>query len=340
MVSDEREGHEAQPDEPQNISGFVARVLNQLSLSAWLPGAFLVSGVALIVQFQVQDALTFENAAEVIEENWLPLLVLALPTLVVSTLLTQAFSFEAIRALEGYWRRPGPPTWIRSALTRWQSWQMRRLRQRLEKLTLMTFKRTQPALIAAGTDARVLIAVEAELLGVEPPSGLTKKLRREVAELEWWNLSSPWDTARLLDTVRELEGYPAHARLMPTKLGNVIRATEDELVNTGGDVEGFVLRNRMHAPPRLQLHHDQFRMRLDMYCTLVFVSGVLALAALIALRDLQRWEVAVATLAFAAVSWVSYGAAISSARGYCKALRVLDEVVGTAQTNAASHASS
>lgn len=118
---------------------------------------------------------------------------------------------------------------------------------------------------------------------------------------------------------------------MPTQLGNVLRSTEARLKHAGGDVSSFALRRRKLADARTQLQHDQFRTRLDMYCTLVFVALFLAVLSPWLLRDvahghredLVRWLMPSAL--FLALAFASYKAAVAIARGYCSILRVMDD---------------
>src|SRR5262249_34431043 len=107
---------------------------------------------------------------------------------------------------------------------------------------------------------------------------------------------------------------------------NLIRATEDDLDNAGDDVQGFVLRQRNRVSRRIQIQHDQFRTRLDMYCTLVFVCISLTVITPVALAGrVDVIAIAITTASFAVMAVASYLAAIASAGGYCMALRQMDE---------------
>ena len=106
-----------------------------------------------------------------------------------------------------------------------------------------------------------------------------------------------------------------------------MRSTEDKLVNVDGDVQGFVLRRYAMAPRHVQLQHDQFRNRLEMYCTLVFVSTLLVVLtpAILFGSSIGLAAMAMISGGFAALSVASYLAAIASAGGYCAALREMDK---------------
>jgi hypothetical protein len=99
---DSGQGSESAPPAPDGISALVAKVLDQLSLSAWLPAGLLAASLSLLLQFRSQGTANVETALRAIADSWRVVLLLAVPVLVLGTLATQAFSFGAIRALEGY----------------------------------------------------------------------------------------------------------------------------------------------------------------------------------------------------------------------------------------------
>ena len=106
-------GSEAKADttsvSPEGISAFIARVLDQLTLSAWLPAALFTAAAAVLLQFRRQRSVNVLHAVGVLAADPVRVLVLMIPLLVLATVVTQAFSFEAIRTLEGYWHRRGLP---------------------------------------------------------------------------------------------------------------------------------------------------------------------------------------------------------------------------------------
>ncbi len=106
---------------------------------------------------------------------------------------------------------------------------------------------------------------------------ITETDRRKLQFLNWRTRCSPIVMSRVYHLSRAEEDYPADHRVLPTRLGNIMRSTEDRLTGAQDDVEGFALRHRQGVSPRVQLQHDQFRTRLDMYCTLFYVSLVLCL---------------------------------------------------------------
>jgi hypothetical protein len=113
-------GPDAATSAADGISAFVARVLDQLSLSAWLPAAFLTASLALLLQFRADKSASPLRAVRDLTADPVRVLVLIVPALVLATVVTQAFSFEAIRALEGYWHRRGPASLARKVMIKRQ----------------------------------------------------------------------------------------------------------------------------------------------------------------------------------------------------------------------------
>lgn len=319
--------------EKGGLSDFLARVLGQLALSAWLPAALLTISLAVLVQFRVQHSMNVADAVKALSEGGLTVLALTLPVLVCATLLTQAFSFEAIRTLEGYWRRSGPPSWLRSCLIRWQANRKRRLHAKRIAASSSAFLKVRPVLLKTISPS-VVNALECSAVEAAAPA-LSDDDAAVLASLKWWFKCDPRDMARVDSLLWAEKDYPSESRILPTRLGNVIRATEDKLHGAGDDMEGFAMRRREMVSQRVQIQHDQFRTRLDMYCILVFVAGIVAIAApLILLVDVSAhsygWvEVLVVTLAFGLLSLSSYHAAIASARGYVTVLQQMDASAGS-----------
>jgi hypothetical protein len=316
---------------PSGVSAFVARVLDQLALSAWLPAAFLTTGIAVLLEFRSTKSASVPTAVEKLTAHSLQLLVLMIPLLVLATVVTQAFSFEAIRALEGYWRRRG----IVSLAYRFMVGQHVRRKnaivERRRRESATAFIDALPRVLYGNDEVngRVVKAVVSALSGrnEERPKLEGKEVEVFTDTLRnWRDEVDAWRLARVDRLVDEQNSYPEDSRILPTKLGNLIRRTEDDLKHAGGDVRSFVLRQRDTVSYRIQIQHDQFRTRLDMYCTLVFVSVALAaLAPAILVGRVGILALVITTGSFVVMAVTSYLAAIASARGYCTALKMMDE---------------
>ena len=123
---------------------------------------------------------------------------------------------------------------------------------------------------------------------------------------------------------RHLLDYPLPHRVLPTRLGNVLRHHEDA-TNVKG-IENLVEARFERLPFSLRLSHDEMRGRLDLYCSMTLVwilVGVLALVRFTLERAHGRWDVnahwpyglAVAAICFIG-ALITYRAAIASARYY------------------------
>ena len=316
----------------------MAQILGQLSLSAWLPAALLTLAGTTLIQFHLQGTLNVSTALDQGRKVGWALVLLTVPVLVIVTLVTQAFSFEAIRLLEGYWRRPGPASWLRSGMIRYHGWRKSRLRRKRLEARRDAFATARPRLLLGNTDPAIVDALERQAIGASAPRHvvLSDAQKRTLKALQWWYLCDAHVLARADRFSALLADYPERdSRTMPTRLGNVIRAAEDGLKNAEGDLEGFAHRNRHLVSARVQQQHDQFRTRLDMYCTLVLVAALLSVTAPVLLLGEvvdhgYGWGVAAITGGFALLCVSSYYAAIASARGYAVALRQMDRAKGDA----------
>lgn len=316
------------------LSELVARILGQLAISSWLPGGFLVVALVALGTFRAQESLDLAEALEALKgtDTQLMFLFWALPVLVVVTMLTQAFSFEAIRILEGYWSHRGPVGAVRGWKTQRQLRRKRRMHEERIRESSRIFVESRHMWLERGASGPLVDALE-RLAGGLSIADLPEDLQRSALRRKWWTYCDPADVARVQDLEIAERGFPLRdARTMPTNLGNILRAAEDGLRNTGGDLEGFVLRNRGNASARVQQQHDQFRTRLDMYSTLVFVSLLLGAAYPAALWGVvpvaERPGVILAGVAFLGLAVVCYRATIAAAKGYTVTLRQIDQMSG------------
>lgn len=308
------------------LSAFVARVLDQLSITAWLPSAFLTVAGAFLLQFRAQRSLNFAVAANNLTKHPPTVLILAVPVLVSITLVTQAFSYEAIRILEGYWQRPGAASILGNLMIRWQVHRKASVHDRRISAREKAFSHARPRLLKGNVPHELVNALEAKALAIPLPP-LTPEQKARLDKMNWRSKCNAWELARI-DHLLMLEGYyPEDSRILPTRLGNILRASEDKLRHAGQDLEGYALRLSDSASVRVRQQHDQFRARLDMYCILVFVSGLLAILTPVLLveRSIKVWEIVVLFAGFAVISLSSYQAAIASAKGYCVALKEMDK---------------
>jgi len=316
---------------PDGISAFIARVLDQLTLSAWFPAALLTASIAVLLQFRSDRSANVLTAVHALTADPIRVLVLIIPLLVIATIVTQAFSFEAITTLEGYWRRRGPANLARTLMIRRHVYRKKSIERRLKRASERAFYVAEPRMLRDGIPFPVVNASKARALQlVEPP--LTAGEKELFNETNWREWSDAWLISKIEHLRKAWDAYPPGMhRILPTRLGNLIRSTEDRLKHKGGDVQGFALRRYAMASRLVQKEHDQFRNRLEMYCTLVFVSSSLLILTPAILLGSSIDIVAIAIIAggFAALGEASYLAAIASAAGYCSALKEMDKEISS-----------
>jgi hypothetical protein len=305
------------------LSAFVAKILDQLSLSAWLPGTLFAVSVTVLAKFQGRGDINLAAVISDVSKNWVTVLVWTTPVLLLSVLVIQASSFAAIQFLEGYGAARGLGRWCRTGLIRWQAGRLERLERRIGRIRRRAFDDSVDRW--KGEVPEVVMALRAAAYGLGEMK-LNEEHEKRLGKLKWETECAPWRMARLAEMEERVKEFPAPHRLLPTRLGNVMRATEDGLTHARGDVSQFALRRRSLILPRVQVQHDQFRARLDMYATLSVVSALLVVLSVILLvwGDVDWQQVALVAAMFAAFAVLAYRAAAATARGYCTILRVMD----------------
>ena len=326
------------PSPPEGFSQFVSRVLDQLSLSSWLPAALLVSTGAVILELRSQEEIDVAQAVIDLTAKPLGILIVVIFALLTATMLLQAFELTAIRILEGYWPPIASSLGLTGMMVRIHLARRDALQRRLIKRRVRAFRAAREVLLDAGTDQAVLeyhrVSAAGETFAVRPTEAVVA-----AAEALDWRPFAPASRLRSYESVeRSLNIYPKPHRTMPTKLGNTLRAGEDGIRDLGhGTLRTFVIRHWHLLPREIQVLHDEYRNRLDLYCTLVFVCAAIAAGGGALLWTAKGGAVAgwVVFAVFLASAVASYRAAITSAVGYTGALHAIDTHVGAAKTEAA-----
>jgi hypothetical protein len=327
----------------ETLSQFVARVLDQLSLSAWLPSAALVLLVAFVVQLgAVLDAQSpppprgpvaaIGQALGAIAKMKLGGALLLVAAVVVLTIVTQAFSFEAIRTLEGYWGTSRVVEWVASRRCDHYRKVCDKLQSRMTALTEAAWcgaaceieRRQQDALEHGGSveiTPDMISVLGARARGRMPIVTLTKKEEAGIGDIDWHEYASPELIRRRQNVDNRFRDFPELRRMLPTRLGNVLRHHEAE---TGREsVESLVQEVFDVLPLSLRIEHDEQRTRLDLYCSMTFVIALIALIA--AARFAARhWTYSVGAIIVGAVGVaLMYRAALASARAYGRLLLLI-----------------
>lgn len=399
MSSGEETGRPSRPGKEvtESLSQFVARVLNQLSLSAWLPSASLV--LALLVIFQLAAALDRQDAAAEsttaatsqpsstatagvpspttprispqpgLTVNSTPvgtpshdasgtpgdadpsqghgvgaaftstvnsiadtdfggaLLLFAL--VVVLTVLTQAFAFEAIRTLEGYWGTWPPVEAVARLRTRRHEKTAARLRRRLRtevrhslKVAARAIAKDQDRARRAGNANADSLKWTTEHLAHMRASAGEYKTRPRISDADraiangipWQHFAGGEELRRQRNLEKRLQDYPEKGRCLPTRLGTLLRKFEDDTEYE--PVETFVVKLYDRLPGVLKSQHDDHRNKLELYASMVFVcAAVTAVGVLRLVADHRGSAFALIGIGLVA-AWTSYRAAIASGRQY------------------------
>ena len=116
------------------------------------------------------------------------------------------------------------------------------------------------------------------LLRRTSPVKLSHDNRIRAESIPWEHYAPPELVRRRRNLIRRLGDFPAEpSRIRPTRLGNVLRAYEDQ---TGREpVETFVLEVLDQLPLDLRAEYDENRNRLDLYCSMIFVAAFTAVFA-------------------------------------------------------------
>jgi hypothetical protein len=331
----------------ESLSQFVARVLNQLSLSAWLPSAALVLLVDFVGQLGTVLGTGRPGAAGAIGSALSRMsgigvggAVLLVVAVIVLTMLTQAFSFEAIRVLEGYWGTATAAEWLGRRRASWH-------RRRLKKLATRRRELTEEAWLAAKVKieeledqrrqarrrpeltAAMIARLEARVLGTFPAGRrLSPGQLARIRGYDWQRHAPAELLRRRVNVDKRLSDFPRPERTLPTRLGNILRAHEDQV--GGESVESYVQRVFDKLPPSLQENHDEQRTRLDLYCSMVFVVGLSGLTG-VAILAPRHWPYAASTAGAALIGmWLMHRAALATARAYGQLLVTIATVAAAA----------
>jgi hypothetical protein len=322
--------------EAPGLSQVLGTVLQQLSVSAWVPAAMLVGNVALLLQLSADDNYNVAQAVKGLAGKPLGTVIILIFSLILATTVTQAFEFEVIRFLEGYFDSANRLVQVVMA-ARIQRHEGKR--HRLEcKLKEATKKARKPAV----DRMREFPAYDTKVLDYLADDSATSdgsvddEVSERADETDWTPHASASAMYRIDSTTARLKSYPEKSRILPTRLGNVLRATEDNIeLEEGENVEGYVVRNYDQLSAALKGQHKDYRTRLDMYCCLVLVFSILAVTSVAALvRISPLWEMAVAVIVYVSMACLSYEAAIATARAYGLILQEIPEYLARQRESA------
>lgn len=306
------------PESP-GLSQILGKVLQQLSVSAWVPAAMLIGNVAVLVQLRANRSYDISLAVKDLAAKPLGTLVILAFSLILATVVTQAFEFEFIRFLEGYFD---------SANRLIQAIMTVRIRRHASKRRRLEAKLARANRIACRAALSEMLKYPA--YNQLPLDYLIGELRTgdeqrgdeavtKASDAADWQQYAPSAEQFIIDsTTAKFRSYPESNRLLPTRLGNMLRASEDKIdLGEADNLEGYVIRHYDEISPALKSQHDDYRTRLDMYCSLTLVFVALAAASIVALYPISPlWGMTIVIAAYGLMTYISYQAAIASARAY------------------------
>lgn len=301
---------------PEGLSAFLARVLDQLSVSAWLPSALLVFGGYLLGHLRRSDG-HLGPALEGVGATRFEALVMLLAAVIVLTTVTQAFEYGAIRVLEGYWGFGRVRQWLADLLAHRYVVREARASAVRSQLVQRAFQSARPGFVRAVNDMTIVDFIEADILDRNAKPVLTSAQEQEMDQLDWRTFASPAAMRRLGEHERQIRQLPSSHRIMPTLLGNTLRSHEDRASGQlGGSVQGMVHRTYHRLPLHLQVEIDQFRNRLGLYASLVATTALLVLSSAVVVMPVDVTSGAIAASGGLVLAVVFYRASVSSAEAY------------------------
>jgi hypothetical protein len=329
---------------PTGLSPFAAKILDQLSITAWLPAAllmantYLVAGMYLVRPDDVPRASNLKDAVAALDSRALGVIVAVLLGITLATLVTQSLEFAAVRFLEGYWGGSllaAIPTRVGVKVQRWRR---RLMVNRIDKLDRRAFRlaetRIRAQLKRNGTDPTFVDAAISAGRD-ELPDDMSSDLRGQALayyRAKQWRRLAPADLRhRALSLDVKNRAYPAQAsRLLPTQLGNALRRSEDQMKGqvSGAQLRTYLFEHLDQVGPQLLEQHNHYRNRLDM-CSVLTVLCLL-LAGVDALLLPQLLPVSYAWWACGALtllSYLSYRGAVAAALDYGPVLVAINKSV-------------
>lgn len=314
---------ESAPPGQQTLSQLLARILDQLSVSAWLPAGVLVFLMLVTWNIRIAPNGDVSMALEHITEMNLASFALLFGAVILTTVVIQAFEFEAIRFLEGYW---GPGR-SQAAVAEWRCRRhlakRNRLRARQAELERQAFPQARIEMLRSRVPKPVVDIIEGEETD-NPIQSPSRQDQLEADSLWFMDYATPEERRRHADLALAQKQYPPDHLILPTRLGNTLRAYESRLPGSPGvDLENRVRAVLHQLPLTMRTEHAWFRSRLDLYCSIVVVLSLSGAAGMVVVGRHGPDCVAAVGVPAAILTWLSYRAAISSAREYGRVLKAI-----------------
>jgi hypothetical protein len=229
------------PPGRQTLSQLIAKILDQLSVSAWLPAGVLIFLVLLIGNARASEG-DVGRAVGALGHLSAPSLLLLFVGVILATVLTQAFQFEAIQMLEGYWGTGRVRTYVAEVRSRRHLAKRNALGRRLQDVADSAFTDALSTMLAENVPPTTVDLVKRLHQGEIRIAQLSKKQRNRAANDPWEDYAPLRKLRRMDALAAAVSRFPSDDRAVrPTRLGNTLRAYEDPVEEKlGHPIEGFV----------------------------------------------------------------------------------------------------
>jgi hypothetical protein len=315
----------------ESLSQLVARILDQLSVSAWLPAVALVGGLTSLVVLHQEDYAVRDATRAVANAGWLGLVAI-IGAVIVATMVTQAFQFESIRLLEGYWDSSRVGSWLSNTLSQTHIRRRNGLEAEGSTLRLNAYAVARQRMLDGGIPSQIVDAVERNFHGYPSEPSTPDDVRQRALLIDWRSFGPVNDVRRLAAIDVQRARIPRRDfRVLPMTLGNVLRSYEEISHDpASGSLEGMVRRQLHLLPDHLRVELQQFKARLELYCSMIYVLLLLGASGVALSNWAQPWWATAFATVTALLVHLSYRAAIASAEGYGSCLVEIGLVLNSA----------
>jgi hypothetical protein len=310
----------ASPSLPDAAVGLGAKIGRYFSVVSILPALFLVLWTAaLIVSGAWEARPNFSTMTESLGKWSLAGAGWIVVGTVVAALFLHPLQLGMTRVLEGYW---GRSRLARIALRRRISHHRRRqakLRRAQQRWLAQRNEILDDLILAQYEEKR------ARGNKTVDPDTWDENTRddRRVAMLETWRASDLSGLQAALDSVpRALARYPDTARMMPTRLGNALRAGEDSIGSQYGLSTMTTASHIAFIAPDSQLNYlRDSRQQLDTSVRLCVVALIATAESAVSMFA-DGWWLCTALIPYF-LSYVAYRASVAAADEYMAVVRAM-----------------
>jgi hypothetical protein len=293
----------------------------QSSLISWIPPLVLVFGLALILQLYSQHSLDLGRGVSALDAKSPEVWIFLILSVLVAGILTRAFELAALHFLEGRWGSSPILNGFAGLLIRRQVRRLRHLERRYRQSSMSAFYTARPEMLEKGIERNLVAILEEQLLG--RPSSMHKPQELAQAVQIDWRSFAPANSLRQMDAIlsRMLE-YPSPNRILPTRLGNIIRSAEERVPRADKGVDDPFLGDFLFGQRYEQ--HSFLGSLIAASSLLTVISWILVIVSIVilVLSRANLHDGVALVVANAGLALVSYFATISVARIYTLALRI------------------